>query len=507
MRRRQESLMKDTTIFHIDVNSAFLSWSAVKRLREDPDALDLRTVPSAVGGDVDSRHGIISAKSIPAKKYDIHTGMPVVKALQQCPDLILVPGDFETYHAYSHAFITILRKYSDKVEQASIDEAYMDVSGTAGIYSSFETETLQFPLSLAYHIKNEIRDTLGFTVNVGVSSNKLLAKMASDFEKPDKVHTLFPDEIEDKMWPLPIGSLFGCGGKTAERLHSYGIKTIGDAAHSSEKVLKSILGEKAGEYIFSAANGHGSTFVNPVRDEAKSYSNEYTVSHDINASNFEAEAPQIIRRLSESVGKRLRRDNVFGRTVVVSVKTNEFKRHSIQRGLDSSTNSTEVIYSTALALLKEISFGKQNNTFLNDFSASKQKTGSAESFKLVNDSDKNIISTDIIHGKKVEHFSDNNGRIRKGLHPDNHNGNSDDFADQSAVNKNAGLLSDNRTGYRLLGVGVTNLDHGEERQLSIFDFSEQSEEEKTELERENRLDRMEDEIMKRFGKGAIHKGT
>ena len=462
--------MNDTTIFHIDVNSAFLSWSAVKRLKEDPSALDLRTVPSAVGGDVDSRHGIISAKSIPAKKYDIHTGMPVVKALQQCPELILVPGDFETYHEYSHAFLAILRKYSDKVEQASIDEAYMDVSGSAGIYSSFETETLKFPLSLAYHIKDEIRDTLGFTVNVGVSSNKLLAKMASDFEKPDKVHTLFPEEIEDKMWPLPIGSLFGCGGRTADRLRSYGIKTIGDAAHTSEQVLKSILGEKAGEYIFSAANGHGSTFVNPVRDEAKSYSNEYTVSHDINSSNFDAEAPQIIRRLSESVGKRLRRDHVFGRTVVVSVKTNEFKRHSIQRGLDSSTNSTEVIFSTAMALLKEISFGKQDD-------------------------------------KKVEQFSDNNGRIQQGSHSDYHMGSNGAFAGQVTTNKNAGLLSDLRTGYRLLGVGVTNLDHGEDRQLSIFDFSEQSEEEKKELERENRLDKMEDEIMKRFGKGAIHKGT
>lgn len=502
--------MINKTIFHIDVNSAFLSWSAVKRLREDPSALDLRTVPSAVGGDVDSRHGIITAKSIPAKKYGISTGMPVVKALNQCPGLVLVPADFETYRRYSNAFLNILRKYSDKVEQASIDEAYMDVSGTSEIYKSFETDSLKFPLSLAYHIKDEIRETLGFTVNAGVSSNKLLAKMASDFEKPDKVHTLFPEEIEDKMWPLPIESLFGCGGRTAEKLRSFGIKTIGDAAHTSEKVLKGILGEKAGEYIFSASNGIGSTFVNPVPEDAKSYSNEWTVSHDINSSNFSQEALPIIRKLSESVGKRLRRDNVFGRTVVVTVKTNEFKRHTIQRGLDSSTNNTDVIYNAAVALLGEISFGRDYHLSFSN---------SHEAGKL------GLEQADIMHGhsasgleqsnlRKPEHFSDNNGKIQDGLLADGRTGTQitqdmlhTDGRNGAMRNVKVGLLADGRTGYRLLGVGVTNLDHGEERQLSIFDFVPASKEDKKALERENRLDQMEDEIKKRFGKGAIHKGT
>lgn len=475
--------MDKTYIFHIDVNSAFLSWSAVKRLKDDPSSIDLRTIPSAVGGDVDSRHGIVTAKSIPAKKYDIHTGMPVMKALKNCPDLVLVPADFETYREYSREFLSILWKYSDRVEQASIDEAYMDVTGSSNIYNSFETQSLKFPLSLAYHIKDEIRDTLGFTVNVGVSSNKLLAKMASDFEKPDKVHTLFPDEISDKMWVLPISDLYGCGRKTAEKLRTYGIKTIYDAAHTSEKVLKSILGEKAGEYIYSASNGIGSNFVNPVREEAKSYSNEWTVSHDINASNFEKEAPLIVKKLSESVGKRLRHDNIFGRTVVVSVKTNEFKRHSIQRGLDSSTNNTEVIFTMAMALLREISFGKDNHSLKHD----------ALSDEFLN------VKSSIIHEKtnSLEHFSNNNGKIQNSVL-------SDGF---QKIREATGLLSDNRTGYRLLGVGITNLDHGDERQLSIFDYYSDTLEEKKELDRENRLDKMEDEIKKRFGESAIHKGT
>ena len=239
----------DKFIFHIDVNSAFLSWSALKKLREEPGSIDLRTVPSAVGGDVQRRHGIITAKSIPAKKYGVTTGEPVVKALQKCPGLILVQGDFATYREYSHQFIELLGRYSPSVEQVSIDEAYVDVSGCKKIYGYLETAKEPFPICLAKKIKDEIRDTLGFTVNVGISDNKLLAKMASDFTKPDRIHTLFPEEVPKKMWPLPIGDLYGCGKSTASRLCDVGIRTIGDAANSDPEMLCSILGERSGAYI------------------------------------------------------------------------------------------------------------------------------------------------------------------------------------------------------------------------------------------------------------------
>ena len=173
-------------IFHVDVNSAFLSWSAVKRLKEDPKALDLRTVPSAVGGDVATRHGVITARSIPAKKYGVTTGEPVAQALKKCPDLILVPSDFDTYRAYSHRFMDILRSYSRLVEPASIDEAFVDItefiSETPGIgeVDPADPAVREASVKVADMIRDNVRRALGFTVNVGISTNKLLSKMASD---------------------------------------------------------------------------------------------------------------------------------------------------------------------------------------------------------------------------------------------------------------------------------------------------------------------------------------
>ncbi len=328
----------DKYIFHIDVNSAFLSWSALKALSEDPDSVDLRTIPSAVGGDVKTRHGIITAKSIPAKKYGIVTGEPVVKALEKCPSLVLVKSDFTTYRFYSHKFIDVLKRYSPLIEQVSIDEAYVDVSGMHSMYHHLETPDCPFPICLAAKIKDEIRDTLGFTVNVGISCNKLLAKMASDFQKPDRIHTLFPEEISEKMWPLDIGELYGCGKATAGRLQNIGIRTIGEAAASDPQMLISILGENVGSYIYAAANGIGSTNVSDSYEEAKSYSNETTLRSDLTSDSYDKDIIPVLKYLCSSVSKRLIRDHVYGRTVTVSVKTGTFKRHSAQMQLESSIN-------------------------------------------------------------------------------------------------------------------------------------------------------------------------
>ncbi len=333
-------------IFHVDVNSAFLSWTAVKRLKEDPDCVDLRTIPSVVGGDVKTRHGIVTAKSIPAKKYGIQTAEPINSALQKCPQLVIVPSDFQTYREYSHAFIEILRDFSEILEQVSIDEAYLDVTELRSAY-----DASGFPLNVASDIRNRIRTELGFTVNVGISTNKLLAKMASDFFKPDRTHTLYPDEIRDKMWPLDIGDLYGCGRKTAQKLRSVGIRKIGDAAVSDRELLISLLGEKSGEYILRSANGIGSDTVSVLRDDPKSYSNETTTRNDITADNFTNDLPPIVRHLSDKVSGRLKRDGVFGQVVGIQVKTSEFKRFSRQIKLDQSTNDSEVIYKNAMMLL------------------------------------------------------------------------------------------------------------------------------------------------------------
>ena len=357
---------KTKIIFHVDVNSAFLSWSAVKILKEDPNAVDLRTIPSAVGGDVESRHGIITAKSIPAKKYGIVTGEPVVKAMQKCPGLVMVHSDFKTYREYSGNFIRILRTYSPVIEQVSIDEAFIDMTGpvndmlmSAGdIESGDEDIVKEFALILAGRIKDEIKNTLGFTVNVGVSTNKLLAKMASDFEKPDKIHTLYPDEVSTKMWPLPIGDLFGCGKQTSSRLSELGMKTIGDVAKTDPRLLQDILGTKQGDYIYRSAHGIGSSEVNPYEEDAKSYSNETTTRSDITFDNYEKEMPQTLKWLSESVAKRLQRDGVFASTVSVSVKTDTFQRRSKQIGIGDSTNDENVLYKTATRLMRDLVLGE-----------------------------------------------------------------------------------------------------------------------------------------------------
>lgn len=221
----------DKLIFHVDVNSAFLSWTAVKKLKEEPESVDLRTIPSAIGGDVSKRHGVITACSIPAKKQGVRTGEPVMRALEKCPELQLFSSDFKTYREYSAQFIEILKKYALAVEQVSIDEAYLDMTGT------------KEPVAMAEKIKTEINENLGFTVNIGISTVKLLAKMASDFEKPYKVHTLFPKEIKEKMWKLPIEKLHGCGYRTSEKLRNIGVKPIGDAAALDKKLLCSLLGK------------------------------------------------------------------------------------------------------------------------------------------------------------------------------------------------------------------------------------------------------------------------
>ena len=227
-------------IFHVDVNSAFLSWEAVYRLKHLSGNLDLRKVSSAVGGDVTKRHGIILAKSIPAKKYGIHTGQSVTEALQKCPGLLLVPPNYNLYQRSSQSFIRILKEYSPAVEQYSIDEAYMDMTGMEALFGE--------PQEAALEIGKRIREELGFTVNIGVADNKVLAKMASDFKKPDRVHTLWTWEIREKLWLLPVSELFFVGRATFRKLGQLGIKTIGDLAGTDPALIKSHLG-KMGEVL------------------------------------------------------------------------------------------------------------------------------------------------------------------------------------------------------------------------------------------------------------------
>ena len=332
--------MEERLIFHVDVNSAFLSWEAAKRVKEGLP--DLREIPSCIGGDPKSRRGIVVAKSIPAKKYGVTTGEPVALALRKCPDLVCVPGDFALFDRCSRAFKKICASYAPVMESFSIDEVFLDMSGTHLIYPD--------PVAVAHEIKDKIRDELGFTVNVGIGTNKLLAKMASDFEKPDKVHTLFPSELPEKMWPLPVRDLLFLGKASEQKLLRAGIKTIGDMAKSDEAEIRQLLGDKNGRQLYRYANGIDDSPVRSEREEAKGYSAETTVEEDI--VTYE-QALSLLLAQCDVVAARMRRDGKKCSCVAVTYRTLDFKTRSHQKNFEDPTDVTEEIFAQVKKLLYE----------------------------------------------------------------------------------------------------------------------------------------------------------
>lgn len=331
----------DKVIFHVDVNSAFLSWEAVHRLQTgEPE--DLREIPSAVAGDKNKRHGVILAKSIPAKKYGVKTGEPLVDALKKCPQLVLVPPDHSMYEEYSKAFINILNEFSPCVEQCSIDEAYCDMTGMSALFGQ--------PLEAADKLKDRIKTELGFTVNIGISNNRLLAKMASDFQKPDKVHTLFPEEIKEKMWVLPVGDLFFVGKSTVKKLNSLGIFTIGELAVTDINILRAHL-KKHGEIIHSFANGIDASIISPEEVKNKGYGNSTTISFDVEE---ESTAKMILLTLAENVAARLRYDGMMANVISVSIVDADFRHCSHQTTLLSPTHTTDTLHKAACVLFDEL---------------------------------------------------------------------------------------------------------------------------------------------------------
>ena len=327
-------------IFHVDVNSAFLSWEAAKRVKAGLP--DLREIPSVVGGDPKQRTGIVVAKSIPAKKYGIQTGEPMAMALRKCPNLVVVPSDFRLYTENSLAFKAICRDYAPVVESFSIDEVFLDMTGTSLIYPD--------PIATAHQIKDKIHEELGFTVNVGISTNKLLAKMASDFEKPDKVHTLFPAEIPEKMWPLPIRDLLFLGKASEKKLQDFGIHTIGELAREKESTIQALLGEKTGRQLYQYARGIDNSPVLAQAEESKGFSVEKTFNDDI--VSVEQVLPILLEQC-DIVATRMRRKGKKCSCISVTFRTLDFKNRSHQTSLSSATDVTDEIYENARRLFLE----------------------------------------------------------------------------------------------------------------------------------------------------------
>lgn len=334
-----------SVIFHIDVNSAYLSWTAAEKLKNGA-AQDLREIPSIIGGDQKSRHGVVLAKSVPAKKYGIRTGESVANAFRKCPNLVMEPPDHKMYRQKSAMLMEYLRSFTTKIEQVSVDECYMDFTEIASQYAS--------PVSAAFQIKDSIREKFGFTVNIGISSNKLLAKMASDFEKPDKVHTLFPEEVLLKMWPLPIGELFMAGRSSVEALKKLEIDTIGELANADLGLIELHL-KSHGKMLWEFANGIDHSEVQPEQSEAKGVGNSTTLSED--AATVE-EAMKVFHKLAKSVGARLRKAGQRAGMVSMEIKYYDFRTASHQKQLLKPTNEDQVLYETACQLFKEIWSGE-----------------------------------------------------------------------------------------------------------------------------------------------------
>jgi len=332
-------------ILHVDVNSAFLSWTAVEMLKNGA-GVDIRTIPAIIGGDEEKRKGIVLAKSVPAKAYGIKTAEPIYFAKQKCPNLQIYQSNFKIYRKYSNAMFQILQQYTNQIERFSIDECFLDIT-------NFIPEG-KTDLQIAYEINKRIKQELGFTVNVGVAPNKLLAKMASDFTKPDKVHTLYTSEIPTKMWPLPVSELFMVGKKSLPKLERIGIKTIGDLAHRKQEDMIKMFG-KFGKIVWEYANGIDDTPVNSQKEEPKCIGNSATLPQDL--TNLE-KIEEVLLALTEQTTYRLRKHNLLASTVGVQLRTKEFKNYSHQKTLLTPTDSTKIIYETAKAILQELYKGE-----------------------------------------------------------------------------------------------------------------------------------------------------
>ena len=329
------------TIFHIDVNSAFLSWEAVYMMSRGND-IDIRDIPSVVAGDPNKRRGVILAKSTPSKRYGINTGESLHSALRKYPGLKVVSPTPGIYKRYSKALMDLIHEYTDIVQQCSIDEAFMDVSG---IVKNLGVE----PLNLADSIRNRVKEELGFTVNIGISCNKLLAKAASELEKPDMIHTMYPHEIGDKYWPLPVRDMNGVGSSAEKKLKRIGIKTIGDIARANEIYLKSIF-KSYGLILHQKANGIDESPVES-KGQVKSIGNSTTTPKDVESIE---EACEYLIRLSESVGRRLRQKELVAYCISIEIRYSDFRTVQMQSALSSPVAGDMEVYKNAKSLFEKL---------------------------------------------------------------------------------------------------------------------------------------------------------
>lgn len=332
-------------VFHIDVNNAFLSWTAVDLLKSGYK-YDIRDSYAIIGGDPKKRSGVVLAKSNPAKKLGIKTGETLVSAMKKCRVLRSYPPNYELYENMSKAFTDIVKSYSPDVEVASIDECYLEYTNIHKLYGD--------PIEFAYKLQKEIYDKLGFTVNIGIGNNKLTSKMASDFSKPNKVHTCFDNEIETKLWPLSVNRLFGVGKKTSEKLNQLGINTIYDLAHADSYKLSKYFKNMSIDLI-NKANGIDNSVVE-VEHELKGMGNEITLPNDVSNKK---ELERYLFNIADHLSFRLRKDEKYTNCISIVLKDNKFKKKSKQITIKNETNRTKDIYKCSINLLNDLYNGER----------------------------------------------------------------------------------------------------------------------------------------------------
>lgn len=332
--------MKERIVFHIDVNNAFLSWSAVKLLNEGYKE-DIRTIASVIAGDEKERRGIVLAKSPIAKKFHIVTAETLYQARRKCPTLKVFTPDYKWYSQKSKELFTYLSRYSPTMEQFSIDECFIDMTGTNYLYKDY--------LELAHFIKDDIKKRFGYTVNIGIGNNKLCAKMASDFEKPDKVHTLFKNEIVQKLWPLDVGDLLMVGKRTKEELNKLNIYTVEQLAKTDVKVLNRHF-KSQGEYLHNAAYGIDDSKIAARSSKTKSISISETLPYDC---TNEDKLKETLLTFVEKTTRDLRHKKQYATTVAVFYKNNDFEHYSAQEKLKKPSNNTKDIYKLAIEIFEK----------------------------------------------------------------------------------------------------------------------------------------------------------
>ena len=326
---------------HIDVNNAFLSWSAIDLLIHG-HPYDIRYSEAIIGGDEKSRHGIVLAKSMVAKSRGVKTAETIKEARRKCKKLEVYSPNFKFYKYMSNKMFELISKYTNDIEILSIDECFIDYGKVKKLYGD--------EIKFAYNLKKEIKKTLGFTVNIGIANNKLCAKMASDFLKPDRVHTLYNYEVIDKMYPLPIGDLYGIGKKTNEKLKSLKINTIGDLANFDINILSKYFKNQAGKMINSAKGIDDSVIISKKR-EVSSISKSITLPNNLNSLE---EIYKVLDGLVDSISNTLKKQGKYASVVGVQLKDKYFNTYSHQKKLNNVSNDYKYLYEFVKKITKEM---------------------------------------------------------------------------------------------------------------------------------------------------------